>query len=165
MKIESFLLFLLIILPFSVSAQEIMNVNFVQEREVSKLIIETDKEDFTFTIGNLNTTVQLCPPAWGEQFASEVLVDGLRYKIESNFRKANTVAGKIEKLLRAPLPGKIVKVLVAANDTVNEDQPLVVLESMKIEHSLLAPAAAIVKSVHCKTGDAVNEGEVLIELK
>jgi acetyl/propionyl-CoA carboxylase alpha subunit len=130
-----------------------------------RMATETDKEDFTFTIGKLSITVQLCPPAWGEQFSSEVLVDGLRYKIESNFRKANTVAGKVEKLLRAPLPGKIVKVLVAANDTVGEDQPLVVLESMKIEHSLLAPGRATVKSVHCKHGDAVNEGEVLIELK
>lgn len=130
-----------------------------------RVAIVKHNDDFTFTLGKLGVTVQLCLPAWGEQFASEVLINGLRYKIESNFRKANAVAGKKEKLLRAPLPGKIVKVLVTANDVVREDQPLVVLESMKIEHSLLSPAGATVKAVHCKQGDAVNEGEVLVELE
>ena len=43
----------------------------------------------------------------------------------------------------APMPGKIVRVLVSEGDTVEEDQPLIVMEAMKMEHTLRASGAAL----------------------
>ncbi len=62
----------------------------------------------------------------------------------------------------APMPGKIVQVLVGEGDEVDRNQPLIVLEAMKMEHTLLAPAAGAVGAVRCAVGDTVEEGWELL---
>jgi acetyl/propionyl-CoA carboxylase alpha subunit len=64
----------------------------------------------------------------------------------------------------APMPGTVVRVLVAAGDTVAPRQPLVVLEAMKMETPLLSPYAAVVQAVHVAEGDRVAGGAVLVDL-
>ena len=64
--------------------------------------------------------------------------------------------------LHAPMPGKIVKVLVAEGETVDEGQVMVVLEAMKMEHSLKAPHAGVVSNVRVGPGDQVEAEEVLV---
>jgi biotin carboxyl carrier protein len=62
------------------------------------------------------------------------------------------------------MPGTVVRVLVAAGDTVEPRQPLVVLEAMKMETPLVSPYAALVQAVHVAEGDRVAGGAVLVEL-
>jgi 3-methylcrotonyl-CoA carboxylase alpha subunit len=64
----------------------------------------------------------------------------------------------------APMPGKIVKIAVREGDNVDEHALLVVLEAMKMEHRIEAPAAAIVKSVRVKEGQVVSAGTPLVTL-
>ncbi len=64
----------------------------------------------------------------------------------------------------APMPGKIVKVAVSEGDAVEEHALLVVLEAMKMEHRIEAPAAAGVKAVLVKEGQIVAAGTPLVEL-
>jgi 3-methylcrotonyl-CoA carboxylase alpha subunit len=64
----------------------------------------------------------------------------------------------------APMPGTVVRVLVAPGDAVEPRQPLVVLEAMKMETPLVSPYAALVQAVHVAEGDRVAGGAVLIEL-
>jgi biotin carboxyl carrier protein len=64
----------------------------------------------------------------------------------------------------APMPGKVLKVLVRAGDLVAAGQPLVVIEAMKMETMLAAESAAIVKQVRVEEGQTVDHGAVLIEL-
>lgn len=63
----------------------------------------------------------------------------------------------------APMPGKILKLLVAEGDRVEHGQALVVLEAMKMETTLYAESAAIVKKVRVSAGAMVDHGAVLIE--
>jgi acetyl/propionyl-CoA carboxylase alpha subunit len=65
----------------------------------------------------------------------------------------------------APMPGTVLKLLVAAGDRVAPRQPLVVLEAMKMETPLAAPFAATVTSVHVEEGDRVGGGALLVELE
>jgi len=65
----------------------------------------------------------------------------------------------------APMPGKIVKVMVKKGDSVTEKQPLVVVEAMKMENQINSPAAGIVKAVNFATGDQVNTTSPIIELE
>jgi acetyl/propionyl-CoA carboxylase alpha subunit len=65
----------------------------------------------------------------------------------------------------APMPGTVIKLLVAAGDEVRARQPLVVLEAMKMETPLTSPYAATVRAVHIAEGDRVAGGAVLIELE
>ena len=64
----------------------------------------------------------------------------------------------------APMPGKIVRVLVKAGDSVTAKQGLVVVEAMKMENELRASAPAIVTAIRAIAGTAVNKGAVLVEL-
>jgi biotin carboxyl carrier protein len=62
------------------------------------------------------------------------------------------------------MPGTVIRVLVAAGDTVEARQPLVVLEAMKMETPLVAPYAGTVAEVHVAEGDRVSGGAPLVEL-
>ena len=64
----------------------------------------------------------------------------------------------------APMPGKVLKVLVRDGDLVEAGQPLVVIEAMKMETTLAAESAAIVKHVRVEEGQTVDHGAVLIVL-
>jgi glutaconyl-CoA/methylmalonyl-CoA decarboxylase subunit gamma len=66
--------------------------------------------------------------------------------------------------LRAPIPGRLVKILVKAGDRVTAGQPLLVLEAMKMENEVRAPRAGTVKAVHASEGVAVETGQLLISL-
>ena len=62
------------------------------------------------------------------------------------------------------MPGRIVRVLVAEGAQVTKGERLIVLEAMKMEHSLSAPFAAIVEKVLVSEGDQVQDGRLLITL-
>ncbi|WPC07074.1 acetyl/propionyl/methylcrotonyl-CoA carboxylase subunit alpha [Pseudomonas benzenivorans] len=66
--------------------------------------------------------------------------------------------------LTAPMNGSIVRVLVEAGQAVEAGTALVVLEAMKMEHSIRAPHAGTVKALYCGEGEMVAEGSVLVEL-
>ncbi|KAK5881908.1 hypothetical protein CesoFtcFv8_020546 [Champsocephalus esox] len=68
-------------------------------------------------------------------------------------------------LLRSPMPGTVVAVSVKPGDTVAEGQEICVIEAMKMQNSLTAARDAKVKSVHCKAGETVGEGDLLVELE
>lgn len=65
----------------------------------------------------------------------------------------------------APMPGLIVRLHVQVGDRVEAGQPVVVMEAMKMENELRAPAAGVVRAVHAETGKAVEKGTVLVELE
>lgn len=67
-------------------------------------------------------------------------------------------------LVAAPLPGKVVKVLVAAGQAVAAGAPLVILEAMKMETEVTAPLAGVVRTVAAAAGRTVALGEVLVEI-
>ena len=63
--------------------------------------------------------------------------------------------------LAAPMPGTVIRVGVAAGDEVEAGQVIVILEAMKMEHSVRAPLAGTVESVSVRAGDQVDVGQVL----
>ena len=67
--------------------------------------------------------------------------------------------------LGAPMNGSIVRVLVEPGQVVEAGTALVVLEAMKMEHSIRAPHGGTVKALFCQEGDMVSEGTVLVELE
>ena len=64
--------------------------------------------------------------------------------------------------LKAPMPGKIVQVLTEAGATVKKGAPLVVMEAMKMEQTLVAGVDSVVAAVHAGVGDQVEAGAVLV---
>jgi 3-methylcrotonyl-CoA carboxylase alpha subunit len=77
-------------------------------------------------------------------------------------------AGEVQEAggrLTAPMPGKVVSFAVKAGDKVKAGQPLAVMEAMKMEHTIAAPADGEVLELLYAPGDQVAEGEELLKLK
>ena len=95
-----------------------------------------------------------------------VSLEGRRVAVEivdarSTLRKAAPSGhdGAVE--LRAPMPGKIVKVLVSEGAEVQANQGIVVMEAMKMQNEIKSPQAGIVKRLGVKEGMPVNAGDLL----
>jgi biotin carboxyl carrier protein len=63
------------------------------------------------------------------------------------------------------MPGKVVAVLVVVGDEIEKDQGLLVIEAMKMENEIRATTAGKVKEIRVAPGQAVESGELLIELE
>lgn len=64
--------------------------------------------------------------------------------------------------LTAPMPGAILKILVNVGDAVKQNQPLMILEAMKMENEIVASSDGTVTGIHVQQGDVVNPGDPLI---
>jgi propionyl-CoA carboxylase alpha chain len=98
----------------------------------------------------------------GERWEMEVL--------DERTRHIRSLAGSGDQrraagVLKAPMPGLVVRVQVQPGDQVAAGDPLVVLEAMKMENELKAGAPGTVKSVQVAPGEAVEKGQLLVEFE
>ena len=77
---------------------------------------------------------------------------------------ANVGSAKVSKL-KAPMPGKVLDVLVTVGQEVVKGDGLVILEAMKMENVLKADDVGVVKSVNVSIGEAVEKNNILIEFE
>ncbi|HVZ21595.1 MAG TPA: biotin/lipoyl-containing protein [Vicinamibacterales bacterium] len=115
--------------------------------------------------GHASVTVELAPAgATGEMLArfrgatAAVVVNGRR----TSHAGADAADAHGEQRIAAPMPGRVVRVLVAAGDEVDARQPLVVVEAMKMENELRSPRAGRIKEVSVEAGMSVEAGRVLV---
>ncbi len=73
--------------------------------------------------------------------------------------------GGAEGGLVAPMPGKVIALLAEVGAQVEKGSPLLILEAMKMEHTITAPAAGTVKAFRFAVGDQVGDGAELVELE
>jgi biotin carboxyl carrier protein len=106
----------------------------------------------------------------GRQGELLAVLDGRTVSVTLNGRRsrrpgadaAGAAAG--EQSIVAPMPGRIVRVLVAPGDDVAARQPVVVVEAMKMENELRSPKAGAVKEVTVSAGMSVEAGRVLVTI-
>jgi biotin carboxyl carrier protein len=113
----------------------------------------------------IDLTTEGKPPEIG------VIASGHRLdvRIESERTRSGAQAGqsgggKGEKVVRSPMPGRVVKVLVAKGDAIETGQGLVVLEAMKMENEIRARGAGTVAEVHVLAGTTVEANATLVTL-
>ena len=68
-------------------------------------------------------------------------------------------------LIKAPLPGTIIAISVLPGMKIKLDQPVIVLEAMKMENNVFAEKGGTVKTVRVGVGDTVMQGDILIEIE
>jgi biotin carboxyl carrier protein len=150
-------------------------------REFDVEIISRDGAKVRVRIGQQEISADFVPDAAG---GGTLTIDGRRYPIFGARRKDSILVsvasaafefipaedsrrrarGLAAAEIVAPMPGKVLKVLVKDGDLVEAGQPLVVIEAMKMETALAAESAALVKRVLVAEGQTVDHGAVLIEL-
>jgi biotin carboxyl carrier protein len=67
--------------------------------------------------------------------------------------------------VKAPMPGKILKIMIKAGDKVSAQQTVAAMEAMKMEYSLRSSVEGTVKEIKCREGQQVSLGETLIEIE
>lgn len=80
-------------------------------------------------------------------------------------RKAGIVDEDKSKQITAPMPGMIVSIACSEGDSVSKNQPLLIMEAMKMENDLKSPTSGVVKNISVTAGDNVNKGQLLIEFE
>jgi biotin carboxyl carrier protein len=102
---------------------------------------------------------------------SKVVVGGIAYDLEvqgleeKKGTKAAATAAVSEGAVTAIMPGKIVRILVAQGDVVEEGDVVCILEAMKMENELKAPKAGTIKALYIEPGKDVETGAVLAEIE
>jgi 3-methylcrotonyl-CoA carboxylase alpha subunit len=101
-----------------------------------------------------------------QERALTVFCDGAAHRLElvDPLAAAEAIEAPSGRLT-APMPGRIVQLHVARGDKVKRGDTLLVLEAMKMEHSILAPADGVVESLDYVVGDLVEEGVALLSLE
>lgn len=129
-------------------------------------VIAAEPGIYTVLIGGSSYEVKIIPGLRGWW----VDVRGVRYEIEVRdprrfSRASGGLAGEGRSQLAAPMPGKVVRVLVSPGDAVEAGQGLVVVEAMKMQNEMKAPRAGTVVSVQAVPGARVAAGDVLAVLE
>jgi biotin carboxyl carrier protein len=93
---------------------------------------------------------------------SYVRVESERLRAAEAAKKSG--GGGAEKVVKSPMPGRIVKVLVQAGDEVEAGKPLLVMEAMKMENEIKAKAAGKIGQVHVAAGDTVEGNAKLVTM-
>lgn len=102
-----------------------------------------------------------------------VLLNGLSYSftIESpiSYRRRKYL-GKYKQtkrleIIEAPMPGKIVELLVEEHSRVKEGEAILILEAMKMQNEIMSQVSGKIHKIHVKAGDSVSKDEVLMEIE
>lgn len=108
-----------------------------------------------------------------ERFNYDVTLRGERFEVQVedertrrlNMGRKMVALPEGELAITAPIPGLVVKVLVEVGETVEEEQPLILLEAMKMENEIRAVRGGVVKKVAIAAGQRVEQNAVLVVLE
>ena len=106
---------------------------------------------------------------WPGSDRAEVRVNGVAIaltvaRVLAARRPGAADGARSDGALRAPMAGRVTRVLVQVGQAVQDRQGLVVVEAMKMENELRAPRGGTVRAIHVAAGDPVNVAEILVEL-
>lgn len=95
------------------------------------------------------------------------LMEGrIAYRIEQVLKSMGMDSGKkVQKDIKAPMPGLVLEVLVEAGQEVTEGDDLIILEAMKMENALKAPQSGIIENVSVSKQDKVDKNQLLVSYK
>jgi len=114
--------------------------SLLMNHQSHELVVEEQQRGYRVTLGGNTFTVDVA--------------DERHLRMESS--RADVSAGDGDLPITAPIPGLVVKVLVTEGQTVALNEPLVILEAMKMENEIRAPRAGVIKNVAIEIGQSVE---------
>lgn len=127
---------------------------------------------YSLLLDNVSYEVVLDTESENRNFYT-VMVSGLQYTVKVQDERSRRLAlvdrslrpPEGELLIKAPIPGLVVKVPVAVGQEVTEGETLVILEAMKMENELRAPRRGVVSELRVAPGDQVALGQMMLALR
>ena len=108
-----------------------------------------NRKRYTVKVNNRTYEIDISNPL-------DLLIDKLGFSFGSS-KQVNSI--------KAPMPGLILDIHVKEGQGVKEDDPLLILEAMKMENVITSPREGVIKSVNMSKGDAIDKGHLLIEFE
>ena len=135
-------------------------IKVIQKITPHHLIVQKGTKKFEVRLLHINSetkTVQLKVDGFSFEVKQEDEYDAL-------LKSLGMGAGVVKKVndLKAPMPGVVLDVKVAVGQSLKKDDPIVVLEAMKMENLLKSPVDGVIKGIEIKKGDTVEKGRVLV---
>ena len=126
----------------------------VEKREFTH-ILETNgkREVLLLSTGGQNGMIEIATP-----FGSQ------KIQVLRGNRLASGGAGTGSKTLKSSMPGKVLRILCKAGDKVEKDQPVLIIEAMKMENEIKSPIVGTVNEVGVKEGDKIDTGALLLKI-
>ncbi len=156
------------------------SINVKIEEKDGKYLVAVAEKTFTCDISEISANTlslldgnkSVTAHCAADGTAVFVSVEGSVYKFEDAYAledelastAASADAGEASGNIKSNMPGKIWKMLVSEGETVTEGQTVVILESMKMEHSIKTGVAGTVEKVHVKEGDQVGLKQPLVDI-
>ncbi|MEI6881317.1 MAG: biotin/lipoyl-containing protein [Bacteroidota bacterium] len=153
---------------FDTKAGEVLINGLHQQADVVKL----DKNKYHVILGDASHTIELLQKDESGKNMS-VVVDGKKQQVEIKDKYdallkqlgMDKMLGSKMNLLKAPMPGLVLNVLVKEGDNIKKGDSLLVLEAMKMENNIKAAGDGVVKKVNVQVKQAVEKNQVLIEME
>ena len=165
-----------------------MEFEFVIEGQIYKIWLEKKGEKFVFSYGN--KTLEADIHFTGSNIISvlvgksshkiyfvqdknkrHIYVDGHQFiveeaeGVEGSFHQAGGErVGEDNLIVKAPMPGKVIKINVSEKDKVRKNQTLAIVEAMKMENEIKSSIEGFVKKIFVAPGELVDSDKLLIEL-
>ncbi len=147
---------------FDVSESDVSNLDAVATSKTSYHVLHQNKpyeakivasnfngKSYQISINNNNYQVQISNDL-------DVMIKEMGFTARTS---------KLADAIKAPMPGLILEIQVEVGQTVKENDPLLILEAMKMENSMVSPRDGVIKSLAIKRGDAVEKNQLLIEFE
>ena len=147
---------------------------------LGELLVEVDGESIDLVYEEVDSLGQVLAIAGGASFGVSIEGDSTKagitiaghfYDVEIEDEReraahaAARAAGAGGGLVKSVMPGIVISLLAVEGDAVEEGQPLLVLEAMKMQNEIEAPTAGVVKRIFVNEGEAVSAGAKLVEIE
>ncbi|MCB9567821.1 MAG: biotin attachment protein [Myxococcales bacterium] len=144
--------------------------------------VQVDGEDFevlrapggALVVRSLRGGAHRCVTLDGQEWPQSAHVPGGGAMLEVQTAQAAALAaalaaggagGAAASKIKAPMPGRVVRILVAEGEAVEKGAAVIIVEAMKMENEMYAAAAGVIKRLAVSQGDTVEAGQLLCELE
>ena len=149
-------------IDFELSADKVAELDFVKENETTFHIIKDNQSyraevidvDFAKKIFSLKINGNAYHIQLEDEF--DQLVNQLGLSVASSQKVAD---------VKAPMPGLVLEVAAEIGQEVKKGDPLLILEAMKMENVIKSIGEGTVKAIHIKQGEALEKGQLMIEME
>ncbi|MDY8138037.1 acetyl-CoA carboxylase biotin carboxyl carrier protein subunit [Aquimarina sp. 2201CG5-10] len=148
-------------LEFEFTKEDILNIDVIPGTEVSQYHILEDNTSYHTQISEADFNSKKYTVNVNDSTYQVAIADELDAQIkEMGFSLG---ASKQVNSVKAPMPGLLLDIMVGEDQEVKENDPLLILEAMKMENVIVSPRDGVIKSISASKGEAVDKGQLLIE--
>lgn len=135
----------------------------IDDREYQATDVSRTENTLSFFTGRDSHVARVSRASDGIWFS----IGGRNFRLTEEKRDSDrpgVSAGNTDGKVEAPMPGNVVTVHVSEGESVSVGAPVVVLESMKMMNEITAATEGIVRRIHCRSGQHVGYGDLLVEI-